>query len=664
MTRGTKKLLVLGIDGMDPKLTKKYLVAGRMPNMQKIIDRGARREDLAMLGGLPTVTPPMWTTLSTGAYPCTHGITGYNRLVLDNILACGYNLDSRNCHAEQMWNVTAEAGMKTLVFHWPGSSWPPTSDSPNLHVVDGTQPAAVNMGVAQIESEFVLVASDKTEELIFREKAASDANVPCVITDLNLSSEMVNLADIAVGPEFVQLILKPEDGQSSLTDTPFDVVLSPIKPAVGWVGAPEGAKEFSMLFSKGTIRRICLILRNATGEYDRVAIYKSKKDTMPITILERNVFTSCVIDEAIKNDEKYLVNRNMRALEINPDGNYVKIWVSAAMIIGNDEVWHPKRLHQAVTENVGEPSPESMLGAADPRLIVDCMIENWEVMAKWQADALNYLIGAEQYQVVFSHFHNIDGCGHMIVKFMKQRANSRLSEQQYAEFMALVYEQTDRYIGRFLHFLDEEWTVIIVSDHAQVSPKHEPPMLCDSGVSVRVMEELELTALKKDAQGNDLYEIDWAKTKAIAHMDHIILNLKSKYDHGIVEPEDQYEVEEEIMTKLYGYKDKKTGNRVVALALRNKDAYLLGMGGLECGDIIFFLAEGYNFDHADSLSTTLGYADTSVAPIFVVAGAGVKAGMVTERIIRQVDMTPTIAMLLGTRMPAQCEGAPIYQILQ
>ena len=50
------------------------------------------------------------------------------------------NFDSTKCHAEQMWNVTAEAGKKTLVWHWPGSAWPPSSDSENLHVVDGTSP--------------------------------------------------------------------------------------------------------------------------------------------------------------------------------------------------------------------------------------------------------------------------------------------------------------------------------------------------------------------------------------------------------------------------------------------------------------------------------------------------------------------------------------------
>ena len=118
------------------------------------------------------------------------------------------------------------------------------------------------------------------------------------------------------------------------------------------------------------------------------------------------------------------------------------------------------------------------------------------------------------------------------------------------------------------------------------------------------------------------------------------------------------------MTALYGYKNPETGQRVIALALRNKDTILLGMGGPECGDIIYWLAEGYNYDHGDSLSTTLGYADTSVSPIFMAAGQGIKQGYETDRIIREVDLAPTMAMLAGVRYPLQCEGAPVYQIIE
>lgn len=127
----SNKILLLGIDGMDPRLTRKYVDAGLMPNVKKYIERGAQRHDLVMLGGHPTVTPPMWTTLATGCYSNVHGITGFFRKGAD-IDEIEYNIDSRKCQAEQLWNVFAEAGKKTLVFHWPGSAWPPSSDSPNL----------------------------------------------------------------------------------------------------------------------------------------------------------------------------------------------------------------------------------------------------------------------------------------------------------------------------------------------------------------------------------------------------------------------------------------------------------------------------------------------------------------------------------------------------
>lgn len=103
----------------------------------------------------------MWTTLATGAYPVTHGITDFMGQAPGTIDGTIYNLDSRRCKAEQLWNVFAEAGRRTLVWHWPGSSWPPSSDSPDLHVVDGTQPGFVNMGGGVVDSEKLLIASPK-----------------------------------------------------------------------------------------------------------------------------------------------------------------------------------------------------------------------------------------------------------------------------------------------------------------------------------------------------------------------------------------------------------------------------------------------------------------------------------------------------------------------
>lgn len=659
------KVLVLGIDGMDPRLTRKLVDEGKMPATKKLLEKGSAREDLTMLGGHPTVTPPMWTTLATGAYPVTHGITCFWRQSKDNLDALSYNLDSRLCKAEQIWNVFVEAGKKTLVWHWPGSSWPPTSDSENLHVVDGTNPSMVNTSVSSVDHEYILGANVKTPELLFRSKAASDSHVPCVIEDLEPERDYVNLGAMAFSTgDSVNIILSPMDGEASLTDSPYDVVMSPIKEAHGWKEAPENAREFYLLYSKGLIRRPALILQNENGEYDRVVIYKNKKEMEKVVELRENVFTKYIIDDAIKNDQHIKASRCMRLLHLDKSGDNLTMWVSSGLELDNDTLWSPKSLYREVVDNVGYPIPGCMLGGADERLIRDCMGGIWEAAIEWQSGAINYLIQHEKYDAVFSHFHIVDNIGHMIVKYLK-KGHKQMTPEKYEELFEEAYMQTDRYVSKFLHLIDEGWTIFLVSDHAQVCPEHDVPMLSETaGVNVRVMEELGFTHVKKDENGNDLKEIDWENTKAIAsRANHIYINLKGRWPHGIVDPADKYQVEEEIMTALYGYHDKKTGQRVIALALRNKDAVLLGLGGPESGDIIYFLAEGYNLDHADSLSTTYGVAGTSVSPIFIAAGPGIKEGYYTDRIIREVDLAPTVAVVGGVRMPKQCEGAPVYQIL-
>ena len=172
------------------------------------------------------------------------------------------------------------------------------------------------------------------------------------------------------------------------------------------------------------------------------------------------------------------------------------------------------------------------------------------------------------------------------------------------------------------------------------------------------------TALKKDENGKELPEVAWSKSRAVqTRANSIYVNLKGRDKHGIVDPADKYELEEQIITDLYGYKDKKTGKRIVSVALHNKDAILLGMGGPYPADIIFMLHESFNFDHGESLSTAIGHNDTSVGPIFAAVGPGVKKGHVIERYVREVDVAPTAAVLLGVDIPAQCEGAPAYEIL-
>lgn len=674
----SEKILLLGIDAMDPRLTKKYVTKGSMPNMKKLLERGAANTDLEMIGGHPTVTPPMWTTLATGANPYVHGITGFFRASGPDLSAVSYNMNSLNCTAEPLWNVFAEAGKKTLVFHWPGSAWPPTTDSENLYVVDGTSPGSVGMAVNQVHLEYLFTASEEIESVTFGAHEESEAAAPCVLTDLDLDAEATSISNKADGQQTIALddfsdamvirtvLVDINQTSTAASENPLDMAKSPIRPATGWANAPEDAREFTLLQSKGLIRRPGLILKGEDGTYNKVAIYKTKKDADPIVVLEPNVRIQNIVDEDMRDGKKYTTNKSMRVLELDPEGKRLFMHISATMDIENDSVWSPSRIYRDVVENVGYLPPTSMVGCQDPQLITDCMQDCWKHNADWQAKTLLYLIEKEEIEVVFSHFHAIDLHGHMFIKHMADREFNRHPHQVFEELYENVYKIVDDYIGRFIHLLDEGWTIMIFSDHGQVAPPHDIPLLGDiAGINAGVMSELGFTVLKKDANGNPLREVDWSKTTAVAQREtHIYINLKGRNPYGIVNPEDKYELEEEIMTALYGYKDKKTGKRVVALALRNREARLLGLGGPESGDIVYFVAEGYNFDHADGLSTSYGEADTSLCSVFAAAGQGIKQNCMTDRVVHMIDFAPTVAVLGGVRMPAQCEGAPLYQILE
>lgn len=681
-----KKVLVLGVDGMDPRLTSKYIKEGKMPNTKKILEAGAARADLTMLGGAPTVTPPMWTTLATGAYANTHGITGFFRCG-DDIDRIAYNLDSRNCKAEQVWNVTAEAGYKTLVFHWPGSSWPPSSNSENLLVIDGAAPGPVGVGTMGVEQESLITASETFKNVTFLGKKPSDATAACVITDMDSDSlradddepfDITGNKDAgANGESFRRPMWKESQLSTEATEGGLARAQSPIKPATGWADAPADAKEFTILLSQGYVRRPCLILKNEQGAYDHVAMYKSKKETEPIVVLPLGKMVCRVKDEAIVDEQHYEVIRDFKLLRLDEDGSSAIVYVSWGFDTNNDAVFHPQRLFQELKDNpaIGTPAPCSMVGCQDDMLIIECMLDSWYDVVDYQADAIKYLIDVENVDVVFSHQHNIDLQEHMFIKHMAERPFNRNPVEVAQKWMENLYIQTDYYLGKFVSYLDEGWTILVVSDHAQVAPKYDINTLFDMNSSSCAIDMVKLgyTVMAKDENGKETGEIDWTRTRAVMQREgHIYLNVKGRNTHtladgtvveGLVDPADKYDLEGQIITDLYGLKSKESGQSVVAVALRNKDAVLLGQGGPEAGDICCWIAEGYNYDHADCLSTCWGEADTSVSPIFIAAGPGIKKGYTTERIIRETDVAPTVAAILGTRMPAQCEGAPVYQIL-
>ena len=684
----TDKLIILGLDGMDPRFSKAMIDEGKMPNLKKLVEMGAARTDLAMLGAMPTITPPMWATLATGAYPMTHGIVDYNLQVPGELDLTQEAFMSKFLKAEPLWNVTAAAGKKTLVWHWPGGAWPPTSDSPNLMVVDGTSPGALGNATHKMDEEFVIIATTKTEKGGFRAYAAPHSKIDGDISEQQAhrlamvmdrtdprikefyENEYLNglvFQNFAPGMSISIRNAITYEGNSmhDLADWAINLSMSPVSEPEGWANAPDGAKEFTIYYKWGHMTRDALILKNEDGKYDKVAVYLNKEQTEPLFVLDNDVYTENCPDMMPDATGKMVkVVRNMRVLEIAEDGNYLRMWASCAVNCENSDCWYPRWIFDKVNERFGPPPATSQASGQDPDLILKCNQIQWAQSAKWQADAMQYMMDEEGVEVVFSHFHGPDMSGHAYMKYLKNRENSVYDEAEVRKWHENTYKWSDEYIGSFIPYIDKGWTIIVTSDHSLICPEGENISLGDNtGVNVSIMKELGYTVLQKDENGNEIQKIDWEKTRAVqTRTNSIYVNLKGRDRHGIVDPADKYELEEQIITDLYGYKDKLTGKRVVALALHNKDAVLLGVSGELAGDIVMMVHETYNVDHGESLSTACGHNDTSVGPIFVAAGPGVKQGHEIKGWVREVDVAPTAAVLLGVDIPAQAEGAPAYQI--
>ncbi|HUT25006.1 MAG TPA: alkaline phosphatase family protein, partial [Sumerlaeia bacterium] len=69
--RRARKVLILGIDGMDAQLLPRYAAAGLMPNFKRFMDEGDFRP---LRTTQPPQSPVAWSSFITGMDPGGHGI--------------------------------------------------------------------------------------------------------------------------------------------------------------------------------------------------------------------------------------------------------------------------------------------------------------------------------------------------------------------------------------------------------------------------------------------------------------------------------------------------------------------------------------------------------------------------------------------------------------
>lgn len=684
-----KRVMMIGLDGMDPFVVKKLVADGRMPNMKKLIETGVATKGLDMIGAQPSVTPPNWTSLATGSWPRTHGVTCFFNHTLGKPLdVFSVNWDAKTVESELIWETFSKNNKRAIMLNYC-EAWPPRIENDEYGIfVDGT-------GVIPFlrnSIDFQKIISWEEGDFPIKEWAhAVDTSAGDCVVYADAFEEMTKDDGSGSGGSSAMwadgdyqthidynVDMTPEERRAAYEKEGFDPsqadrILTPLKAPDNWTAKlPEGAKVASFPINHGLLRRFLVVSASDGIHYDTVSIYANKKSEKPLgTATLGSKWSDFIIDTYNVNGQKVRASYKIRILEMAEDGSKGEIYFSHVINYDAVNYMHPQAMGRKLLDEVGPMLPMAKYACRQER-DDEVTLESWAQVFEWHEKAADWLFHEyPDWELYYNHMHGIDEYNHWYINYAIP--GSHPEWKRIRELIYRQYEINDHYLGSLMKHLDENTVMIVTSDHAAVPHSvgdYNPGLGALGSITANVMCELGFTVLKKDENGNVLRDkngevaIDWNKTKAIAQRSsHIYLNVKGRDPEGIVDPKDYDATVQEIISALYNYREPQNGKRVVSFAMTREEMEIVGMGGKHCGDIWYQVVPTFCDEHAFSPSTT-NNEGWSLGNFLLMNGGGLKKGETINRVVRIVDVVPTICHLAECPMPSNVEGGVIWQALE
>ncbi len=108
-----KKLFVLGIDSATWDLILEWVKQGKLKTFGKLLKEGNFSD---LVSTVPFISPCAWTTITTGATPCQHGVYDFFKLKSDATLDLYTAEDIR---FPFVWEILSEKGKKVAIYNIP-----------------------------------------------------------------------------------------------------------------------------------------------------------------------------------------------------------------------------------------------------------------------------------------------------------------------------------------------------------------------------------------------------------------------------------------------------------------------------------------------------------------------------------------------------------------
>jgi predicted AlkP superfamily phosphohydrolase/phosphomutase len=300
------------------------------------------------------------------------------------------------------------------------------------------------------------------------------------------------------------------------------------------------------------------------------------------------------------------------------------------------------------------------------------LVEDLEDLTRKRAEAMRTLLDEEPWDVACLVFVSTDRAQHCLLEYVHP-AHPRYPEvaaSPVAERVRDLYRLLDRELASLVERVDEDDTVIFMSDHG-----HHP---CTRAVSMSKV--LEHQGFLRFAPGSRIVNllswgrvrsaarvvydrlglhgrialptppVDWARTTAYTSVvstgEGVSVNLAGRELHGTVRREDYERVRDELVEALLGFADPQTGERPIGAVLR-KEEVLSGPYLDRAPDLLLEPAPLYSLSHARHLSEEADWLSGDHRPegVYVTAGPGIAPGEGPE--VSLADFASRITELVG-----------------
>jgi predicted AlkP superfamily phosphohydrolase/phosphomutase len=627
-----KKVIVIGLDGLEPTIVESMLERGELPNLARIKQSGWYSR---LRTTYPAQTPVAWSSFATGTNPGGHGIFDFisrdpQTYLPDaalshferpkNMFSSAQVVNSRK--GVPVWKVLSDAGVPSVVLRCP-CTFPP--DELNGRMLAG-------VGVPDIRGA-------QSKGTFYTQDAKAQAQ----------ESEQVVI--VPAGDEFRTQVIGPRNTRQS---PPVDAVCA-IEVRV--------AKDRRALAVEtgGTPARIEL----AAGAWSEWIRFKFKLSMLQSVSGIARIY----VKQISPTIEFYVspVNFDPAAplFRVSSPPNYAKDL--------SDELGLFSTLGMA----------EDHSGLNNGRFEERAYLEQCALVLEERERLMRFELDRFTEGFFFLLYDTPDRVQHMVWRFRDPEHPFYDSDlaKQYTTLVEEHYVRCDKLLTPVLDKVDEDTLLIVLSDHGFNSFRRAfdtNTWLCQNGLLV----------LKNGARPGDHIDtassaIDWSHTRAYAvGLGGIYLNLKGREREGALqEGTEADQVRQAIQRGLAGVMDGKTQRMAVRSVSRREGLYS-GPYAAHAPDLLVNFCPGFRVSWQSAVG---GFAnsliednmrrwsgdhiiDPEAAPgiLFVsqnphpVAGAPIPPDFGRSgNVPRIIDLAPTILTYLGVPVPKTMEGTSL-----